>query len=90
LGAGGKAKPPATRRAAKGASESVREPAPRVPGSVEARAYEQFLELTTDGAWRYDIKPSVSTKLPEREQAETILARAHLGFCNRAFAGLHG
>jgi PAS domain S-box-containing protein len=57
---------------------------------VEAAAYEQFLELTADGVWRYDIKPSVSTKLPERDQAEAILARARLGFCNRAFAQLYG
>ena len=34
--------------------------------------------------------PSVSTKLPEREQAEAILVRARLGFCNRAFAQLYG
>ena len=88
--AGGKTKPPARRRAAKGSPEAVREPAPLVSANAKAAAYEQFLELTTDGVWRYDVMPSVSTKLPEREQAEAILARPHLGFCNRAFAGLYG
>ncbi len=58
--------------------------------AAEAVAYEQFLELTTDGIWRYDVVPSVSTKLPARDQAEAILARARLGFCNRAFANLYG
>ncbi len=56
----------------------------------EAIAYEQFLELTTDGIWRYDVVPSLSTRLPARDQAEAILARARLGFCNRAFAQLYG
>jgi len=56
----------------------------------ESLAYGQFLDLTTDGVWRYDVVPSVSTKLPEREQAEAILGRAHMGFCNRAFARLYG
>ena len=83
------AKAPA-QRAAKGSPEATREPAPLAPASVESTAYEQFLELTTDGVWRYDVKPSVSTKLPERERAEAILARARLGFCNRAFARLYG
>lgn len=87
--AGGKAKPPA-RRSEKGSPEAVRELAPRGSANVEATACDQFLELTTDGVWRYDVVPSVSTKLPEREQAEAILARARLGFCNRAFAQLYG
>jgi len=86
---GGGAKAPAP-RAAKGSLEATREPVSSVPASVESAAYEQFLELTTDGVWRYDVRPSVSTKLPEREQAEAILARARLGFCNRAFARLYG
>ena len=75
---GGKTKPPA-RRAAKGSPEAVQEPAPLVSANAEAAAYEQFLELTTDGVWRYDVMPSVSTKLPEREQAEAILARTTWG-----------
>jgi PAS domain S-box-containing protein/putative nucleotidyltransferase with HDIG domain len=86
---GGGAKVPAP-RAAKGSPEATREPAPLASAHVEAAAYEHFVELTADGVWRYDIKPSVSTQLPEREQAEAILARARLGFCNRAFAQLYG
>ena len=57
---------------------------------AEAVAYEQFFELTSDGIWRYDVSPSLSTKLPAEEQAEAILARARLGFCNLAFARLYG
>ncbi len=56
----------------------------------ESVVYGQFLDLTTDGVWRYDVVPSVSTKLPPREQAEAILARARLGFCNLSFAHLCG
>ncbi len=51
---------------------------------------EQFFELTSEGVWRYDVVPSVSTKLPAEEQAKLILSRARLGFCNPAFARLHG
>jgi PAS domain S-box-containing protein len=58
--------------------------------SEAAVAREQLLELTRDGVWRYDIAPSVSTKLPAEEQAKAILARARLGFCNPAFARLYG
>lgn len=56
----------------------------------DAAAGEQFLALTTEGVWRYDVAPSVSTKLPPEEQAGAILARARLGFCNEAFARLYG
>ena len=58
--------------------------------SVKLAAYEQFLALTSDGVWQFDVVPSVSTKLPPDEQAKAILARARLGFCNDAFARLFG
>ena len=61
-----------------------------VQKGAEAVACEQFFELTSDGIWRYDVSPSLSTKLPAEEQAEAILARARLGFCNLAFARLYG
>ena len=80
----------AGRRGAKAAAPPTRKPAARAPEGAETVAYKQFLDLTTDGVWRYDVVPSVSTKLPEREQAEAILGRAHMGFCNRAFAQLYG
>jgi PAS domain S-box-containing protein/putative nucleotidyltransferase with HDIG domain len=88
--AGNDAERPTGRRGAKAAAPPARKPAARAPEGAEAVAYEQFLDLTTDGVWRYDVVPSVSTKLPEREQAEAMVARARLGFCNRAFAQLHG
>lgn len=52
--------------------------------------YDQLVELTTDGVWRYDIAPSVWTTRPPEEQAKAILARARLGYCNAAFARLYG
>ena len=56
----------------------------------DVAAYEQFMDITSDCVWRFDVVPSVSTKLPPREQAIAFLGRARLGFCNSAFAQFCG
>jgi PAS domain S-box-containing protein len=63
---------------------------PRNEPPRDETAYGEFLELTRDGVWRYDVVPSVSIRLPAEEQAQLILSRARLGFCNPAFARLYG
>ncbi len=80
----------AARQRLPGAATPQADKRPNACGSPGPIEFEQFLELTTDGVWRYDVVPSVSTKLPVREQAEAILARARLGLCNPAFARLYG
>ncbi|MEW5825500.1 MAG: PAS domain S-box protein [Candidatus Bipolaricaulota bacterium] len=59
------------------------------PG-LDPADFAQFLDFTHDGVWRVDVSPSVSTRLAPREQAEAILHRARLSFCNVALARLVG
>ncbi len=54
---------------------------PRSEPPRDAAACGEFLELTNDGVWRYDVGLSVSTRCPAEEQAQLILSRARVGFC---------
>jgi PAS domain S-box-containing protein/putative nucleotidyltransferase with HDIG domain len=64
---------------------------PRAASRSQAdQSYRRFLELATEGIWRYDLDPPVATDLPVEEQAEAILERARLTECNAAFARLFG
>lgn len=45
-----------------------------------------FLDLASEGLWRFDLVPPVSTELPVHEQAEAIVAGARIGLANDIFA----
>lgn len=54
------------------------------------RRYRQFVELSTEAIWRFDIDPPVDLDLAPEAQAELLLQRGRLGECNEAFARRFG
>jgi PAS domain S-box-containing protein len=63
---------------------------PTAPETEGAADYRRYLELTTEGIWRFTVHPGVRTSGPVQKQAEAILERGVLVECNAAFARLHG
>jgi PAS domain S-box-containing protein len=49
-----------------------------------------FLDLASEGLWRFDLVPPVATHLPVHQQAEAILHNARIGLCNDLFARQFG
>lgn len=50
--------------------------------------YRAFIKNSSDGIWRYDLKPAVDINLPVDEQVRLILRRAELVECNDRLAKL--
>ncbi len=50
--------------------------------------YRAFIKNSSDGIWRYDLKPAVDINLPVDEQVRQILQRAELVECNDRLAKL--
>jgi len=65
-------------------------PAARGSAPADAADYRRYLDLATEGIWRYEVRPAVRTSGPPEKQAEAILERSALVDCNAAFARLHG
>ncbi len=55
----------------------------------EAR-YRQFLQVSLQGIWRFDITPPVPIDLDERTQAELLLERVRVAECNEVIAQRYG
>ncbi len=49
-----------------------------------------FLDLASEGLWRFDLVPPVSTHLPVHEQAEAILSTTKVSLANDLFAQQFG
>jgi PAS domain S-box-containing protein len=62
---------------------------PNVRDSLEDQ-YRIFLRLASDGLWRFDLCPSIDTRLPVHEQADAFVQEARVGFCNDTFARQFG
>uniref|UniRef100_Q01YP3 histidine kinase n=1 Tax=Solibacter usitatus (strain Ellin6076) TaxID=234267 RepID=Q01YP3_SOLUE len=71
--------------------------APRAADELERRQQEEllrgseqryraFVEDNSDGMWRIEFEPPVSTTLNEREQLEAIYRDGHIAECNLAMA----
>jgi PAS domain S-box-containing protein len=60
-------------------------PAQQADETLESQV-RHFLDLASEGLWRFDLNPAVATNLPVHQQAEAILRDAHVGFCNDIFA----
>jgi PAS domain S-box-containing protein len=59
------------------------------PDSIEGQ-FRHFLQLASEGLWRFDLNTPVSTDLPVHEQAEAIVRDARVGLCNGMFARQFG
>ena len=52
--------------------------------------YKHFIQLASEGLWRFDLQAEVATDHAVHEQAETILRHACVGLCNDIFARQFG
>jgi PAS domain S-box-containing protein len=52
--------------------------------------FHHFLDLASEGLWRFDFVPPLSTELPVHEQAAEFLATAKIGLANDLFARQFG
>jgi PAS domain S-box-containing protein len=57
--------------------------------SIEGE-YRHFLELASEGLWRFDMATPLPTNLTVHEQAEAIVRDARVGLCNETFARQFG
>jgi PAS domain S-box-containing protein len=64
-------------------------PAQTADETLESQV-RHFLDLASEGLWRFDLNPPVATDLPVHEQAEAVVAQARIGFCNDIFAKQFG
>jgi PAS domain S-box-containing protein len=55
----------------------------------EAR-YRTFLDLSSEGVWRFELESPIPTSKPLWEQIDAMLRDAYLAECNRAMAGMYG
>ncbi len=52
--------------------------------------YRHFLQLASEGLWRFDLGTPVATNLAVHDQAEAIAREARVGLCNDTFARQFG
>jgi two-component system cell cycle sensor histidine kinase/response regulator CckA len=62
---------------------------PTSPEASEER-YRAFIEQTSEGVWRCDVRVPIDTSLPEDEQIDRIYADSYLAECNNAMARMYG
>jgi PAS domain S-box-containing protein len=62
---------------------------PTSPETSEER-YRAFIEQTSEGVWRCDVRLPIDTSLPEDEQIDRIYADSYLAECNNAMARMYG
>jgi two-component system cell cycle sensor histidine kinase/response regulator CckA len=59
------------------------------PESSEER-YRAFIEQTSEGVWRCELREPIDVRLPVSEQIDRIYAHASLAECNDAMARMYG
>lgn len=52
--------------------------------------YQYFIQNSSEGIWRVELKKPVSTKLPTAEQIKRIFKYAYLAEANQSFASMYG
>ena len=62
---------------------------PDQPESSEER-YRAFIEQTSEGVWRCELREPIDVRLPPDEQIDRIYAHAFLAECNDAMARMYG
>ena len=67
-------------------------PQPLTQSSPESREerYRAFIEQTSEGVWRCDLREPIDVRLPVAEQIDRIYAHAFLAECNNAMARMYG
>ncbi|MGD0835305.1 MAG: ATP-binding protein [Polyangia bacterium] len=59
-------------------------------GETLTSQVSHFLELSSEGLWRFDIHPPIATSSAVHQQAAAIIDRARIHFCNDLFARQFG
>jgi PAS domain S-box-containing protein len=62
---------------------------PISPETSEER-YRAFIEQTSEGVWRCELRVPLDIRLPEDEQIDRIFADSYLAECNNAMARMYG
>ena len=62
----------------------------RRPGTPSEERYRAFIEQTSEGVWRCDVRVPIEITLPEEEQIDRIYADSYLAECNDAMARMYG
>jgi PAS domain S-box-containing protein len=62
---------------------------PTSPETSEER-YRAFIEQTSEGVWRCDIRVPIDIRLPDDEQIARIYTDSYLAECNNAMARMYG
>ena len=62
---------------------------PTSPETSEER-YRAFIEQTSEGVWRCDVRVPIDIRLPEDEQIARIYTDSYLAECNNAMARMYG
>jgi two-component system cell cycle sensor histidine kinase/response regulator CckA len=71
-------------------------PAPHTSSSLPASTetseerYRAFIEQTSEGVWRCEIRDPIDIRLPADEQIDLIYAGSYLAECNDAMARMYG
>jgi PAS domain S-box-containing protein len=75
---------------------SLPQPTPPTPTSRQTspetseERYRAFIEQTSEGVWRCDVRVPIDTSLPEDQQIDLIYADSYLAECNNAMARMYG
>ena len=86
------AEPPQGRRVAPDLQrvDSNLQPLTPVPQETSEERYRAFIEQTSEGVWRCELREPVDTALPADEQIDRIYAHAYLAEANNAMARMYG
>lgn len=52
--------------------------------------YRTFMQLASEGIWRYEATEPIPIDLPEEEQIELMFTHGYLAECNSAYARMYG
>jgi PAS domain S-box-containing protein len=61
-----------------------------VPPETREERYRAFIEQTSEGVWRCELREPVATTLPADEQIDRIYVHAYLAEANNAMARMYG
>jgi PAS domain-containing protein len=64
-------------------------PLPVAP-ETDGERYRAFIEQTSEGVWRCDLRVPIDIRLPEDEQIDRIYTESYLAECNNAMARMYG
>jgi PAS domain S-box-containing protein len=66
------------------------EPPPSSPRETSEERYRAFIEQTSEGVWRCELREPIDVRAPAGEQIDAIYAHAWLAECNDAMARMYG